>query len=83
MSITVDAVPKGVIEAVGAIEGVRSVVVEGDVVTVHTNGGSKTAILHTLEDRGAEIRNFTTEDTSLEELFAHYTKDQEAGRHRG
>jgi ABC-2 type transport system ATP-binding protein len=75
LSITVDAVPEGGIEAV---EGVQSVAVDGEVVTVRTTDGSKTAILHALEDRGAEISDFTTEETSLEELFARYTeRDQE------
>jgi ABC-2 type transport system ATP-binding protein len=78
LTITVDAVPEGAIEAAEAIEGVRSVVVDGDAVTVHTDGGSKTAILRALENRGAEIRDFTTEETSLEELFARYTEDREA-----
>lgn len=77
LSILVDALPEGAVEAIEAVEGVQSVAIEGDAVTVHTNGGSKTAILHALEDRGAEIRNFTTEETSLEELFAWYTTDQE------
>ena len=79
LSIVVDAVPEGAVEAVEAIGGVQSVVVESDVVTVHTSGGSKTAILHALEDRGADIRNFTTEKSSLEELFVRYTKGQETG----
>ncbi|WP_103028647.1 ABC transporter ATP-binding protein [Salinibacter altiplanensis] len=77
LSIAVDLIPEGVIEAVEAVEGIRSVGVEGDVVTVHTDGGNKTAILHALEDCGAEIRDFTTQGTSLEKLFAHYTKHQE------
>lgn len=79
LSIVVDAVPEGAVEAVEAIEGVQCVVVESDVVTVHTSGGCKTAILHALEDRGADIRNFTTEKSSLEELFVRYTKGQETG----
>lgn len=75
LSIIVNAVPEGAVEAIEAVEGVQSVAIEDNSVTVHTNGGSKTAILHALEDRGAEIRNFSTEETSLEELFARYTTD--------
>ncbi len=78
LTITVDAVPEGAVEAVEAAEGVQAVDVDGTVVTVRSDGGSKTALLHMLEDRGAEIRDFTTEETSLEELFARYTEDREA-----
>jgi ABC-2 type transport system ATP-binding protein len=75
LAITVDAVPEGGIAAIEALDGVQSVRVDGDVVTVRTTDGSKTAILHALEDRGAEIRDFTTAETSLEELFAAFTED--------
>jgi ABC-2 type transport system ATP-binding protein len=78
LAITVDAVPEGGIAAVEAVEGIQSVTVAGDVVTVRTTDGSKTAILHALEDRGAEIRDFRTEETSLEELFARYTEEADA-----
>ena len=77
LTITVDTVPEEGVEAVRAIEGVQSVVVDGNAVTVRTDGKSKTTILHALEDHGAEIRDFTTGEASLEELFAHYTKDRE------
>jgi ABC-2 type transport system ATP-binding protein len=74
LSITVDAVPEGAVAAIEALDGVGSVTVESNVVTVRTTDGSKTAILHALEDRGAEVRDFSTEETSLEELFAQYTE---------
>lgn len=77
-TVTVDAVPDGSVEAVNALTGVQSVAVDGEVVTVRTEGGSKTDVLHALEDSGAEIRDFTTEEASLEELFAHYTENREA-----
>ncbi len=77
LTITVDAVPEEGIDAIEAIEGVQSVAVDGDAVAVHTDGGSKTTVLRALEDRGAEVRDFTTEKISLEELFARYTEDRE------
>jgi len=75
LTITVDAVPEGSVEAVDALQGVESVAADGDVMTVRTDGGSKTDILRALEDYGAEIRDFATEETSLEELFARYTEN--------
>jgi ABC-2 type transport system ATP-binding protein len=75
LSITVDRVPDGTREAIAAVDGVRSVRVDDGTVTVGCKDARKTAILHALEDRGAEIRDFSTSETSLEELFARYTDD--------
>jgi ABC-2 type transport system ATP-binding protein len=83
LRITVDAVPEGTIEALRAMRGVREAVAVGDVVTVHTEDASKTAILHALEAAGAEIRDFTTRETSLEELFAAFTEDDGDGLETG
>jgi len=77
LTITADAVSRAGIEAVEALEGVASVAVRGETLTVRTNGGNKTAILHALENHGAEIRDFTTQATSLEDLFARYTDHRE------
>jgi len=77
LSITVDAVPKRAIEAIQAVKGVQSVVVKSNRVIVQTDGESKTSILHALEDCGADIHNFATGEASLEELFRHFTEDQE------
>jgi ABC-2 type transport system ATP-binding protein len=79
LTITVDRVPEGAREAIAAVEGVQSVAVRDGTVTVRTSDASKTAILHALEDRGAEITDFSTAETSLEELFARYTEDADRG----
>lgn len=78
LTITADAVSQAGIEAVEALEGVASVTMRGDTLTVRTNDGNKTAILHALENHGAEIHDFTTQATSLEDLFARYTDHREA-----
>ena len=73
LTITVDAVPEGAVGAIEALGGVHDVNVADRTVTVRIEDGSKTAILDVLESAGAEVLDFTTAETSLEELFATYT----------
>jgi ABC-2 type transport system ATP-binding protein len=73
LTITVDTVPEGALEAIEALGGVNGVHAAGTTVTVRIEDGSKTAILDVLESAGAEVLDFKTAETSLEELFATYT----------
>ncbi len=69
-----------VLDAIRAIENVESVTVrtEGEVIGVGlTEGASKTAVLSGIEESGAVVDDFSTEEASLEDLFAAYTTDQE------
>jgi ABC-2 type transport system ATP-binding protein len=78
LTITVDRVPEGAVDALLAIDGVGDARAADRTVVVHTEDGSKTAILHALESAGAEILDFSTAEVSLEELFAAYTATAEA-----
>ena len=75
LSIRVDEVPDGVIPSIEVLDGVRSVTASGTTVTVRVDDGSKTAILDVLESAGAEVLDFSTAETSLEELFAQFTTE--------
>ncbi|QSG10492.1 ABC-type multidrug transport system, ATPase component [Halapricum desulfuricans] len=75
LTIRVDAVPEDSIEAIEVLEGVHSVTATGTTVTVRIEDGSKTAILDVLESAGAEVLDFSTAETSLEELFAQFTTE--------
>ena len=75
LSIRVDAVPDGSVEAIKVLDGVQSVSASGTTVIVRIEDGSKTAILDVLESAGAEVLDFSTAETSLEELFAQFTTD--------
>jgi ABC-2 type transport system ATP-binding protein len=75
LSIRVDTVPEGAIEAIEVLDGVQSVRASGTTVIVRIEDGSKTAILDVLESAGAEVLDFSTAETSLEELFAQFTTD--------
>jgi len=78
LSIRVDTVPDGAVEAIEVLDGVQSVSASGTTVIVRIEGGSKTAILDVLESAGAEVLDFSTAETSLEELFAQFTTASEA-----
>ena len=80
LSIRVDAVPEGAIEAIEVLDGVQSVNASGTTVIVRIEDGSKTAILDVLESAGAEVLDFSTAETSLEELFAQFTTDSQRNR---
>ncbi|MFC7131710.1 MULTISPECIES: ABC transporter ATP-binding protein [Salinibaculum] len=77
LTITVDAVPEGAVKAIRVLDGVREATATETTVSVTIDEGSKTAILDVLESSGAEVLDFTTAETSLEELFATYTGDAE------
>jgi ABC-2 type transport system ATP-binding protein len=76
LEVEVEAVPDGAVEAVGAVEGVTDVRVEGTTVVVDCSGDVKVAALDALESAGAEVRDFTTREASLEDLFAAYTEGE-------
>ena len=80
LSIRVDAVPEGAIEAIEVLDGVQSVNASGTTVIVRIEDGSKTAILDVLESAGAEVLDFSTAETSLEELFAQFTTEPQRNR---
>ncbi|QSG07380.1 ABC transporter ATP-binding protein [Halapricum desulfuricans] len=75
LTIRVDAVPEDSVGAIEMLEGVHSVTATGTTVTVRIEDGSKTAILDVLESAGAEVLDFSTAETSLEELFAQFTTE--------
>jgi ABC-2 type transport system ATP-binding protein len=63
--------------AVRAVAGVSSVeAVDGEVV-VSCDADAKTAVVGAVEDGGATVENFRTEEASLEDLFLAYTEDEE------
>jgi len=78
LSIEVDEVTEDVEAAVAAVDGVSSVATDGTTLTVALADDAKTAVLDAIESSGATVRNFSTEEASLEDLFAAYTTDDGA-----
>ncbi|RJT07436.1 ABC transporter ATP-binding protein [Halococcus sp. IIIV-5B] len=71
--ITVDKLPNDTSEYLNDISGVSSVSVDETTVRVSCTSGSETTILRALEESDTKVVNFTTEGTSLEDLFIEYT----------
>jgi ABC-2 type transport system ATP-binding protein len=74
LRITVGELPSRAVDRVRALDGVSGVEQDGSVLRVGVKDGSKTAVLSTLEEEGAEVRDFETEEASLEDLFRSYTE---------
>ncbi|MFQ3295237.1 MAG: ABC-2 type transport system ATP-binding protein [Halobacteriales archaeon] len=75
LSVRVDAVTDGVVEAVRSMNGVQEVTVTDSTLSVTCEEGVKTRVITTIEDNGATVEDFSTEETSLEDLFMSYTSE--------
>ncbi|ESP89587.1 ABC transporter ATP-binding protein [Candidatus Halobonum tyrrellensis] len=76
--VTVDAADESTVDAVRALDGVSTAASDGGTVTVTCASDAKTRVIATLEEGGVEVKDFTTEEASLEDLFLHYTGDRDA-----
>jgi ABC-2 type transport system ATP-binding protein len=83
LTVTVDEPTEAAVEAARNVPGVTDVTVEGTAIVVSISDASKTQVLSAIEDNGCEVRDFTTEKASLEELFATYTEGGRDGRRDG
>ena len=77
LRVTVDSLTDEAVTSVSALSGVSEVTREGDTLRVSCEGDAKTRVISTLEESGAEVRDFETEEASLEDLFMAYTTDGE------
>ncbi|MFC7213404.1 ABC transporter ATP-binding protein [Saliphagus sp. GCM10025334] len=66
-----------VVTAVECLAGVSSVRRDGDALVVACAMEAKLDVLDTIRDQGATITDFTTTETSLEELFISYTEGEQ------
>lgn len=73
LRIQVDRVPEDALPAVRSVAGVNSATANGTTVTVACEDGAKTDVLAALEESGANVSDFETEEASLEDLFMAYT----------
>jgi ABC-2 type transport system ATP-binding protein len=74
--VTVDAASEDDLAGVRELDGVESAETDGGTVTVDCDAGAKTTVVAALEEAGVEVQDFTTEDTSLEDLFLHYVGEE-------
>jgi ABC-2 type transport system ATP-binding protein len=81
LSISVDTpLDETILDAVRAVDGVSQATASGTAVAVTLEARSKAAVLNTLEERGVGVEDFSTEETSLEELFMAYTDGHSTAR---
>ncbi|MCG1004513.1 MULTISPECIES: ABC transporter ATP-binding protein [Halobacterium] len=73
LTVTVGELTPDVLEAVEGVPGVTSVDADRDVLTVTTEGASKTDVLDAVEAAGGEVTDFATQEASLDDVFAAYT----------
>jgi ABC-2 type transport system ATP-binding protein len=71
--ITVDDASDEALAAARAVEGVQSARAEGDRIAVAYAGGSNMEVTAAIEDAGVTVTDVTTDEASLEDLFAAYT----------
>jgi len=93
LEITVDAATTDDLDAVRALDGVSAADTDGGTVTVSCESDAKTAVISALEDAEVTVKDFRTEESSLEDLFLAYTEggsgpgarngEQDPGRGRG
>ena len=71
--VQTDGLSDDATDAVAALEGVSDVTVNGTELQVSCSDDAKTGVLAALEEEGVAVSDFSTEETSLESLFTHYT----------
>jgi ABC-2 type transport system ATP-binding protein len=72
--VTVDDPGDVDLGAVRAVDGVSAADVDGEAITVTCDADAKTGVIDAVEGTGATVRDFRTEETSLEDLFIAYTE---------
>ncbi|AHG00345.1 copper ABC transporter ATP-binding protein [Halostagnicola larsenii XH-48] len=76
LKVTVDAVESGVVSALESLEGVSDVSVDGTAISAAlTDSRRKAPVINTVEETGAVVTDITSEEPSLEDLFAAFTND--------
>lgn len=78
LEVTLASPDDGAIDAARAVSGVSSVVRDGAVVSIAVTREAKVDAIRAIDEAGYSIVDFTTEESSLEELFAAFTGDGEA-----
>jgi ABC-2 type transport system ATP-binding protein len=81
--VTVDAASEDDLGTVRALEGVSSAATAGGTVTVSCESDAKTRVIGALEEAGVTVKDFSTEEASLEDLFLTYAEDGAAAETGG
>ena len=74
LRIDVDSIPDGLLDRVRAVQGVSDAALENGSVVVVCPAAAQRAVIDAVEQAGATVQGFETEEVSLEEMFAAYTE---------
>jgi ABC-2 type transport system ATP-binding protein len=74
LDIETEGVDDEALDAVRAVEGVSEARAEGNLVVVTYAGDAKMDVVNALESAGATVADFSTSESSLEDVFAAYTE---------
>ena len=77
LEVSVSGASEDSVEAVQAVEGVKSASLTDGTMHVTLLEGSKLPALNALEDAGVTVHDFTIETSSLDDLFAAYTSEKQ------
>jgi ABC-2 type transport system ATP-binding protein len=76
LEIEVESVTDAAIAAVREVDGVTSVSADGTTMTVGYTGDANMQVTAAIENADVTVQDFSTEEASLEDLFAAYTTDE-------
>ncbi|WP_423743806.1 ABC transporter ATP-binding protein (plasmid) [Haladaptatus sp. SPP-AMP-3] len=74
LRVETTSLPSAAVQQVRDIDGVGGVERDGETLTVDCDRDVKTTVITTLENAGATVADFDTDETSLEDLFVAYTR---------
>jgi len=74
--VQVDSVPDDVDHRLKSMDGIDSVTVDGTTLRIGCADDAKMTAISELEDMGATVSDFSTEEAPLEDLFAAYTEGE-------
>ena len=75
--VEVDSVPEDAAHRLKSLDGISDVAIDGTTLRITCEDDVKMDAISALEDAGADVSDFSTEEASLEDLFTAYTGGEE------
>ncbi|MEF8938075.1 MAG: ABC transporter ATP-binding protein [Halovenus sp.] len=75
--VEVDSVPDDAAHRLKSLDGISEVTIDGTTVRINCADDMKMDAIQELEEQGATVSDFSTEEAPLEDLFAAYTEGEQ------